>query len=108
MESLDDRTPVVENGLEANNFSHDIEAIIEQIWHKFMGATSREEILEMVTEAASEYENVRIRTYVPIFLYRDVMQRLGNDPDRRQSGEVPARIPQGMLIETEISVVEQP
>ena len=62
----------------------------------------------MVAEAVSKYEDVRIRTYVPIFLHRDVIQRLRNDPDRRQSEEVPARIPQGMLIETEISVVEQP
>ena len=93
MESLDDRTLAVEIELEANHFSHDIEAIIEQIWHKFKGTTSREEIREMVAEAISKYEDVRIRTYVPIFLYRDVIQRLRNDPDRRQSGEVSASSP---------------
>jgi hypothetical protein len=86
---LDGKPPVVENKLDANHFSHDIEAIIEQIWHTFKGATSREEIREMVAEAASEYEDVRIRTYVPIFVHRDVIQRLRNVPDRRQSGEVP-------------------
>jgi hypothetical protein len=76
MESLNDRSPVDENRLEANHFNYDIEAIIEQIWHTFKGATSREEIREMIAEAASDYEDVRIRTYVPIFLYKDVMQRL--------------------------------
>ena len=86
---MDGKPPVVENKLDANHFSHDIEAIIEQIWHTFKGATSREEIREMVAEAASDYENVRIRTYVPIFLYRNVVQRLRNDPDRHQCGEVP-------------------
>ncbi len=89
MESLDARQPLVEDEPEANPLSQDIEATTEQIWYEFNGEMSREGIREVVIEAASAYEDVRIGLYVPIFLYRDVIQRLRADLDRSPSGEVP-------------------
>jgi FKBP-type peptidyl-prolyl cis-trans isomerase (trigger factor) len=54
----------------------DIEAVIEQIWNDLNGTTSYSEIRRVITEVAPLYEDVRITTYVPIFLRRDVLQRL--------------------------------
>ena len=53
----------------------DIEAVIEQIWNDLNGTTSRSEIRKVITELAPLYEDVRITTYVPIFLRRDVLRR---------------------------------
>ena len=56
----------------------DIEAIIEQIWDDLGGVASRSEIRIALTEVAPEYEGARVKTYVPIFLRRDVHRRLQN------------------------------
>jgi hypothetical protein len=53
----------------------DMEAVIEQIWNDLNGTTSRSEIRKVITELAPLYEDVRITTYVPIFLRRDVLRR---------------------------------
>ena len=54
----------------------DIEAIIEQIWGDLRGATSRSDIRKALMEAAPKYEDARIKTYVPIFLRKEVLRRL--------------------------------
>jgi hypothetical protein len=53
----------------------DIEAVIEQIWNDLDGTTSYSEIRRVITEVAPLYDDVRITTYVPIFLRRDVLRR---------------------------------
>ena len=53
----------------------DTEAVIEQIWNDLNGTTSRADIRKVITELAPLYEDVRITTYVPIFLRRDVLRR---------------------------------
>jgi hypothetical protein len=40
------------------------------------GAVTRSIIQEMLLEVIPGYENVRIRTYVPIFIRRDAIKRL--------------------------------
>ena len=57
----------------------DTEALIEQIWNDLNGTTSRSEIRKVITELAPLYEDVRITTYVPIFLRRDVLRRFSQD-----------------------------
>jgi len=63
------------NGGIRNQADWVVDAIVEQIWNDLNGTTSRSEIRKVITEVASLYEDVRITTYVPIFLRRDVLQR---------------------------------
>ena len=53
-----------------------VEAIIEQIWDDLGGSASRSDIRTALMEVAPAYEGVRVKTYVPIFLRRDVTRRL--------------------------------
>jgi len=67
----------------------DAEAIVGQIWDDLGGAASRSEIRMALTEVAPEYENVRVKTYVPIFLRRDVIQRLKDRLPHSQGATAP-------------------
>ena len=58
----------------------DIEAVIEQIWRDMNGTASRSEIRSVLDEIAPRYAGVRINTFVPIFLQRDVRRRLQSAP----------------------------
>jgi hypothetical protein len=49
---------------------------MEQIWRDMNGTASRSEIRTVLAEIAPRYDGVRIATFVPIFLRRDVRQRL--------------------------------
>ena len=66
---------VVNLGID-ENFQKDQEAIVEQIWNDLRGQASRSDIRRVLTEVAPKYENALIKTYVPIFLCRDVRERL--------------------------------
>jgi hypothetical protein len=63
------------NGVIRNQADWVVDAIVEQIWNDLNGTTSRLDIRKVITELAPLYEDVRITTYVPIFLRRDVLRR---------------------------------
>ena len=67
------------DALVENKSKVDIEALIEQIWNDLNGTTSYSEIRRVITELAPLYEGVRITTYVPIFLRRDVLRRFSQN-----------------------------
>jgi DNA-binding SARP family transcriptional activator len=71
----DVESQLVTDALAESKSKVDIEAVIEQIWNDLDGTTSRSEIRKVITELAPLYEDVRITTYVPIFLRRDVLRR---------------------------------
>ena len=54
----------------------DIDSLTEQILVELNGAASRSTIQEVLSEVLPRYENVRIQTFVPIFVRRDVIERL--------------------------------
>jgi hypothetical protein len=58
----------------------DIEAVIEQIWRDMNGTASRSEIRSVLAEIAPRYDGVRITTFVPIFLQREVRRHLQSAP----------------------------
>jgi hypothetical protein len=66
---------VVNLGID-ENFQKDQEAIVEQIWNDLRGQASRSDIRRVLIEVAPKYEDALIKTYVPIFLCRDVRERL--------------------------------
>ena len=57
----------------------DLEAITEQIWGDLEGKTSRADIRRVLAEIAPAYSDARVKTYVPIFLRRDVVRRLQSE-----------------------------
>jgi len=58
------------------NTQIDLDAIIERIWIDLGGTASRSDIRKVVNEVAPRYANARIKTYVPIFLGKEVRRRL--------------------------------
>jgi hypothetical protein len=54
----------------------DVDTVVEQIWKDLNGAVARSEIQDVLEEVVTSYEKARIITFVPIFIRRDVVQRL--------------------------------
>ena len=52
------------------------EVLVEQIWRDAQGKVSRMQIQQLVMEAASEFAHAKITTYVPIFVRRQVREKL--------------------------------
>jgi cAMP phosphodiesterase len=71
----EDPKSVVNLGIDENS-RDDQEAIVDQIWSDLRGQASRSDIRRVLIEVAPKYENALIKTYVPIFLCRDVRERL--------------------------------
>jgi len=51
-------------------------ALIESIWEELNGRVDRDNINQAVLEARARYQNAAIKTYLPIFIRRDVLARL--------------------------------
>ena len=58
------------------NSQIDLDVIIEQIWADLEGTASHSVITELVNEVFPRYANARIKTYIPIFLSKEVRRRL--------------------------------
>lgn len=71
----EDPKSLVNLGIDENS-QDDQEAIVEQIWSDLRGQASRSDIRRALMEVAPKYEKALIKTYVPIFLCRDVRERL--------------------------------
>lgn len=56
----------------------DIDSLTEQIWNTFEGVIPRAMIRAEVEKIAPSFSDVRIKTYVPIFIGREVVSRLKN------------------------------
>jgi len=54
----------------------DVEAFVEPIWIDLGGMVSRSAIRQVLTEIIPRYENARVQTFVPIFVRKEVVQRL--------------------------------
>ena len=51
-------------------------ALIELIWKELNGRLDREDISRAVLEAKARYQNATIKTFLPIFIRRYVLERL--------------------------------
>ena len=54
----------------------DEETITEQILAELNGVVTRSTIQEVLREVAPNYKDVRVQSFVPIFIRRDVVERL--------------------------------
>ena len=51
-------------------------ALIESIWKELNGRVDREYISQAVLEASARYQHAPIKTFIPIFIRRYVLDRL--------------------------------
>lgn len=66
-----------ERSTPADNHSYlDIGALVEQIRNDLQGGVSRSAIRQALLEILPKYENARIKTYVSIFVHREVLETL--------------------------------
>lgn len=54
----------------------DIEAMVAQIRNDLQGSISRSAIRQALLEILPKYEHARVRRYIPIFVCREVLDRL--------------------------------
>ena len=52
------------------------EKFIKEIWVHLAGQIPREHICQIATEVASEYQDVKITTFLPIVIRRHTLERL--------------------------------
>ena len=54
----------------------DKETVIERVWNDLNGVVPHSTIERVVSEAALKYEEAPIKTYIPIFVHREAVNRL--------------------------------
>ena len=57
-------------------------ALIESIWKTLDGRLDREQIRQAILEAEAGYQNAHVKTFIPIFIRRDVLKRLSENIER--------------------------
>ncbi|KPK06585.1 MAG: hypothetical protein AMJ56_14395 [Anaerolineae bacterium SG8_19] len=57
-------------------------ALIESIWKALDSRVDREQITQAILEAEAGYKNARVKTFIPIFIRRDVLERLSGNIER--------------------------
>ena len=56
-----------------NGFEWEIEAMIEEVWHRLEGRVNRTEILQVLLGILPKYEDARVTLYLPILVHREVV-----------------------------------
>ena len=74
-----------ENVLVDGSFQWNYEQLVDQIWRDMGGAASRSQIRKVLIKSAPVYENVRVKTFVPILLRRDILRQLEDELKLRSS-----------------------
>lgn len=54
----------------------DIETLVEQIWLELDGAVDRAVIEQVVQEVLPRFDDARVKSFVPIFIRKEVKDRL--------------------------------
>ena len=85
----EDGPQFAENDQVVGNSGWDEETIIEQIWSDLGGMTPRADIKKVLVEVSPVYENARVKTFVPIFLRRDVLLRLQDRTEQTHRATAP-------------------
>lgn len=67
-----------QSGLTADaNSSHEV--LIEDLWRDLGGRVTRDRIRQLVNEAATEFQNATITTFVPVFIRRRIREKLSRN-----------------------------
>ena len=54
----------------------DVETLLERIWNYLGGTVSRSTIRQVLAEVTPNYESARIKTFVPILVHKETVNRL--------------------------------
>jgi hypothetical protein len=77
MEEISKTYTVIEVDDHESSTSENIDnALIESIWKELNGRADREIISRTVLEARASYQHATIKTFIPILIRRDVLDRL--------------------------------
>ena len=71
-EKLNNRNPAGHN----DTLDWDKEGTVEQIWKDMDGMFARVTIEQVASEVALRFEAARIKTFIPIFVRRETVERL--------------------------------
>jgi hypothetical protein len=66
-----------------NGSSHpiaDLDALVEQIWRDLDGQLPRARISQVAAEAAIDFAEATVMTFIPIFIRRDALEKLRTEP----------------------------
>lgn len=55
------------------------DALIEIVWHELDRQLPRERVSRVVAEVGLGFQNVRVKTFVPIFVHRRALDRLNQE-----------------------------
>ena len=61
---------------------HVDKALVESIWKALDGRVDREQIRQASLEAEAGYQNATVKTFIPIFIRREVLERLSGNIGR--------------------------
>jgi len=57
-------------------------ALTESIWKALDGRVGREQIRQAILEAEAGYQNATVKAFIPIFIRREVLERLSTNIGR--------------------------
>ena len=57
-------------------------ALIESIWKALDGRVDREHIRQAILEVEAGYQNASVKAFIPIFVRREVLERLSGNIER--------------------------
>jgi hypothetical protein len=56
------------------------DALIETIWHELERQVPYEQVCRVVTEIAREFQDAKVKTFVPMLVHRRTLERLRQEP----------------------------
>ena len=71
-----DMSPNTWAGVDDGTRSFDQNSLIETIWKECHGRIEREQIRQAILKAEAKYQTATIKTFIPIFIRRDVLEEL--------------------------------
>ena len=57
-------------------------ALIESVWKVLDGRVDREHIRQAILEVEAGYQNASVKAFIPIFVRREVLERLSGNIER--------------------------
>ena len=55
------------------------DALVESLWQDLEGQVSRQRIVRAATEIAARFDSATVMAFVPVFIRRQVLERLGSE-----------------------------
>ena len=60
----------------ASNYQEDLDLVVEKVWLDLQGTISRDVVRQTVSSLFEEYDEVKVRTFLPILIQRRAKELL--------------------------------